>query len=726
MAIATKPTICRFCFNACSVLVDFEDGRPTRVRGNPDDPVYRGFICVKGQQLLEAREHPQRLLTSMKRDENGVHRAIASHAAFDEIADRLMRIRDAHGARAIATYAGTFSVANPATGAMATAWMKALRSRMAFNSNTIDQPGKAVAQGLHGMWMAPFQPFATSNVALLVGANPLVAMSGGLPQGNPGRFVTDALERGMDLIVVDPRRSELARRATLHLQARPGHDAAIIAAMLAVIFDEGLADAAFLADNVDGVAALRAAVAPYTPAMAGERAGVPAGQIVDAARRFARAGRGTASAGTGPNMSGHGTLLEYLLLCLNSVCGRWLREGERVPNPGTLIPQRFTKAQAFGPYPAYGFGERLRVRGLANTAAGLPTAALADEILTEGEGRVRALISIGGNPVAAWPDQVKTVAAMNKLDLLVQIDVKMSATARLAHYVIGSKVPLEMTGMTLMQDFLAMYSQGFGYPESYGHYTDALLDPPAGSDLCEDWELFYETGRRMGLEMKFKPVSLTGPARGEPVVFDYASKPTTAELCEILTRGSRVPLEEVKRHPGGAVFRDHDVRVEPKDEGWEGRLDVGNADMMAELAEVAVETRREMSEDGFPYRLISRRLMTAYNSSGRDLPRLRRKHAYNPAFMNPADLEQLGLAAGDLVEIASDHSAIFGIVEPDAAVREGLVSMSHAFGDAPEHDGEIREIGSNTGRLTPVDRDYDRYTGLPRMSNIPVRISRCA
>lgn len=697
-----------------------------RVRGNAADPIYQGFICVKGQQLLEARDHPERLLSSMKREADGAHRPIASQVAFDEIAEKLQAIREKYGSRAIATYAGTFSVANPATGAMATAWMKALRSRMAFNSNTIDQPGKAVAQALHGMWMAPFQPFSTSRVALLVGANPLVAMSGGIPQGNPGRFLTEALERGMELIVIDPRRTELASRATLHLQPRPGHDAAILAAMLRVILDEGLEDRSFLAANVDGLEDLRAAVKPFTAHEAAARAGITAEEIADAARRFAAAGRGTASAGTGPNMAGHGTLFEYLLLCLNTVCGRWMREGERVLNPGTLVPQFFAKAQAFGPYRAYGFGEQLRVRGLANTAAGMPTAALADEILTEGEGRVRALVSIGGNPVAAWPDQLRTIEAMKKLDLLVQIDVKMSATARMADYVIASTVPLEMTGMTLMQDFLSMYSQGFGYPESYGHYADPLLDPPEGADVVEDWELFYETGKRMGLEIQFKPVSLTGPARGEPVTFDYAHKPSTAELCEVLARGSRVPLDEVRRHPGGAVFRDHDVRVEPKDDGWEGRLDIGNADMMAELGLLAREARREMDGDGYPYRLISRRLMTAYNSSGRDLPRLRRKRAYNPAYMNPNDLKRLGLSSGDRVEIASDHAAIFGIVESDPTVREGLVSMSHSFGDVPEQDGRLREIGSNTGRLTPVDRDYDRFTGLPRMSDIPVRVTPCA
>jgi anaerobic selenocysteine-containing dehydrogenase len=257
MSTESRPTICRFCFNACGVLVDFEDGRPVRVRGDEDNPVYQGFICIKGQQILEARAHPERLLQSMKRGDDGAHRPIASGQAFDEIADRLGEIRDKYGPRSIATYAGTFSVANPATAAISTAWLKALRSRMAFSSNTIDQPGKAVAQALHGAWMAPCHDFMTSRVAMLFGANPLVAMSGGLPQGNPGRFVTDALARGMELIVVDPRRTELAQRATLHLQPRPGEDAALAAGILHVIFRDGLEDASFLEENVSGVEALR-------------------------------------------------------------------------------------------------------------------------------------------------------------------------------------------------------------------------------------------------------------------------------------------------------------------------------------------------------------------------------------------------------------------------------------------------------------------------------------
>jgi anaerobic selenocysteine-containing dehydrogenase len=719
----TRPSYCRFCFNACAMLVDLEDGRPVAVRGDKSNPIYQGYFCVKGQQLIEAQRHPGRLLHSQKRAEDGSFAPIASARAFDEIAQKLAQIREQHGPRAIALYSGTFSTANPASGAVVTAWMKALGSRMAFNSNTIDQPGKAIAQALHGMWQAPFQDFSTSRVALLIGINPLVAMSGGIPQGNPGRFLSDALARGMQLIVIDPRRTETARRATLHLQPRPGFDAAIVAALLHVILREGLHDTEFCAENVSGLDALRVAVEPFTPEWVARRADLPAAQIEEAAHVFARAGRGVATAGTGPNMSGNGTLLEYLLLCLGTVCGRWLRAGERVANPGAVVPQFPAVAQAQPPWPAWGFGEKLRVRGFTNTAAGMPTTALADEILLDGPGQVRALVNLGGNPVAAWPDQLKTIAAMKKLELLVQIDIKMSATAQLAHYVIAPKHSLEMPGFTLNQDYLALYGVGFGYPEAYGQYTPAICEPPPGADVLEEWEFFYEIARRMGLSLELRQMGLVGPAKGAPVSLDMQHKPTSDDIFAILMRDARISFDELRRHPHGALFPDPPVVVAPKQPGWTGRLEAGSAEMMEELARLAAPERAAVSDD-YPLRLISRRMMTAYNSSARDLPALRAKWTYNPAFMHPDELARRGLVPGDVVEIHSDHARILGVVEADPTVRPGLVSMSHSFGDAPERDGDVRAIGGNTGRLTSVERDYDRFSGLPRMSNIPVRIAR--
>jgi anaerobic selenocysteine-containing dehydrogenase len=721
-----EPTICRVCHAGCPVLVEIEEGRPVSVRGDPDNPLYRGFCCVKGRNMPAQWSSPRRLLHSQKRQPDGSFAPIPIEQAMDEIAERLAAIRDAHGPRAIATYSGTMATnAGAANGAVTSAFLKAIGSRMGFNSNTIDQPGKMVAAALFGSWMAPPTPFAEARVLLLIGCNPLVAMSGGIPHTNPGRALTDALARGLRLIVIDPRRSETARRATLHLQPRPGEDVAILAALIHVILAEGLSDDAFLAEHTEGLEALRQAVAPFTPERVAARADVRAEDLVEAARLFASEGPGVATAGTGPNMSGHTTLFEYLLRCLNTICGRWQRAGDLVAEPPCLGLPTAPKAQALPPMReyAYGFGEKMRVRGLANTAAGMPTAALADEILLPGEGRVRALISHGGNPVAAWPDQLKTIEAMESLDLLVQIDAKMSATAAMADYVIAVKHPLEMPGITLTQEYLSAYAVGFGTTAPWAQYTPALLEPPEGADVIDDWEFFYGLTRRLGLELVVRPVSFTGTVRVAGTPLDMVEKPTTDELFEIVTRGSRIPLAEVKRHRAGALFPDPPVRVAERDPGWKGRLDLANPVMRSDLADVA-GSLDAAPDDAWPFHLVSRRQPNVLNSTGRDEPGQTRGRTTNAAYVHPDDLDALGLAPGELVSIRSARGSIPGVVEADPSLRRGLVSMAHSWGDRPERDGDVREIGANTGRLSSVEVDYERYTGLPRMSNIPVRVER--
>jgi anaerobic selenocysteine-containing dehydrogenase len=728
--LETHPSVCRFCHANCAILVDIEDGRPVRVVGDKQNPMYHGFSCVKGRQLPEQHAHPERLLHSQKRMPDGSYRAIPSQQAFDEIAEKLRAIVAKHGPRAVASYNGTYSGMHAATYPMLMALMEGIGSPMRFTSNTIDQPGKAVSLALHGTWGAPPNPFETADVCLLVGVNPLVAMSGGIPNANPGWHLQRAQERGMKLLVIDPRKSDVAKRADLHLAPKPGEDAALLAGLLHVITREGLHDKAFIDENVAGFAELYAALVPFTPEIVAKRCDVPVSALIELARSFARARRGTCATGTGPSMSGtHCTLIEYLALALNTVCGRWMRAGEAVPNPGVLMPQISVKAQANPPWKGYGYGEKIRVRGLSDAACGMPTAALADEILLPGEGQVRALLSVGGNPMAAWPDQKKTHRALEALELLVQVDIKMSATAKLADYVIAPKLSLEMPGSTLVNESLYYYSIGFGYPQAYAQYAPALVSPPAGSDVVEDWELFYELGRRLGHQFVLKPgvggvADLSG---GGGMRIDMQHKPASEDLVAKLMEGSRIPLSEVRKHPRGALFPGEPVTVQPRDPGWTGRLEVGNAELLQELGEVARETAVvARTADGRPcdYRMICRRLTAVLNSSGRDLPRVARGRAYNPAFMHPDDLAQLGVGDGDVVELTSPYGSILGIVEPDPTLRRGLVSMPHSFGDLPGRERELRSIGSNTSQLTSVDVDYDRFTGMPRMSDVPVHVER--
>lgn len=421
-------------------------------------------------------------------------------------------------------------------------------------------------------------------------------------------------------------------------------------------------------------------------------------------------------------MSGHTTLLEYLVLCLNSLCGRWQREGDTVFEPASLGQPTVAKAQALPPYPdyAYGFGEHMAVRGLTNTAAGMPTAALADEILRDDDKRVRALISHGGNPIAAWPDQIKTLEAFQALDLSVQIDVTMSATARQADYVIAVKHPLEAVGTSLAQEYLSGYAVGFGATAAYAHYTPALVAAPPGSDVLEDWEFFYGIAQRMNLQLKMKPVSFNGTVRVPAHEMDMVNPPSTDELLNKLTEGSRIPIDEVRRAKGGQLYPDPKLWVEAKDAEWLARLDVGNAQMMKDLR--ALRSAQPAPRD-YPFAMVSRRQINVLNSTGLNIPGQTRGKQHNPAFMHPDDVEKLGLKDGQAIKIESKRAAIIGIVALDSNLRRGLVSMSHCWGDVPEHDANYAELGGNTGRLSSVSEDYEVYTGLPRMSNIPVRLS---
>ena len=340
---------------------------------------------------------------------------------------------------------------------------------------------------------------------------------------------------------------------------------------------------------------------------------------------------------------------------------------------------------------------------------------------------MRALFVLGGNPMMAWPDQRKTHAALQTLELLVTLDIKLSATARLAHYVIAPKLSLEMPGISLPNETLKLLRRRLRLPQPYAQYAPALVAPPAGSDLIEDWEFFYGLAQQLGLALDALGVLRRGGAprsRGPTIVaLDMAAEADARTSSTSCSRsGSRIPLATVKAAGRGAVYGDESLVVAPKDAGWQGRLDVGNAYLLAELAEVAREAPH--SDGRFAYRLISRRLPDVYNSSGHDIPRLTRKWTYNPAFMHPDDLARERLAAGDMIEIARGYDRILGIVESDDSVRAGVISMPHAFGDMPGEGHRVREIGSNTGALAPVDRDYDPISGIPLMSAIPVNVKK--
>jgi anaerobic selenocysteine-containing dehydrogenase len=716
-AASTGHVLCRVCNKGCPMIAEVRDGRLAAVRGNKDNELFQGYTCVKGRAMPAFINGPGRLLRSQRRSPGGFE-PIPVAAAMDEIAARLSEILDKYGPRSIATYYGT-QLQNVPAGALMRAFSAAIGSDMKFGASSLDKPGRSIAWAMLGKWQAPPMGFSAPGAVLMLGINPLVNGLGGIPAGHPGRWLGERLGAGMELIVVDPRRSDIAKRATLFLQPRPGHDIPILAAMLNVILTERLHDERFTAENVANLGALQSAVSAFDPREVAARSGLDPADLERAARVFARAGRGYAVAGTGPHMAGQGTLLEYLALCLDTVCGHWMRAGEVVPAVGVFGPPTVPRAQADDPKAAYGFGARSRVRGLGLSAAGMPSATLAEEILIDGPGRVRALISCGGNPLAAFPDHEQTVRAFERLDLLVQVDPFMSQTAELADYVIAPKMTPEMIGITIkIESSPKQYATGYGYPADYAQYSGAIVEPPPDSEVIEDWELFYGLAQRMRLDL-----TVTNQA-GQSVPLDMTEPPPPDELVDLLMAGSRVPLDQIKASPGGGYFpADPPVIVAEKQDGWNGRLDVGNTELLADLAvHASADADADGRGDPYPFRLLCRRMAHVVNSSYN--ARVAGGHpGPNPAFMNSADLTSLGLVKGAEIEIESAHGTIVALADVDDGLRVGSVSMSFAFGGARDDDHrDIRSVGSSVARLLSTRDYFDPYSGQPRMSSVPIRI----
>jgi anaerobic selenocysteine-containing dehydrogenase len=312
------------------------------------------------------------------------------------------------------------------------------------------------------------------------------------------------------------------------------------------------------------------------------------------------------------------------------------------------------------------------------------------------------------------------------LELLVTIDPVMSATSRLADYVIAPRIQLEVSATTQLVESIT--HPGYGWDVPYARWVPALVDPPVGSDLIEEWQLFYRLAQRLDLQLELTQSFRSRGGHMElhsPTVtpLDMNTEPATDELYALMCSDAAVPFDEVRSHRRGSVFTEAQRRVAPARAGHAERLDVANDTMLAELSEVRREAVGAHDEPRHPFLLIPRRADGVYNSFGQDLESIRAPSVPNPAFMHAGDLDALGISPGDDVLITSDHGSLRAVVEVDPSGLPGVVSMSHCFGVHAGVATDPRAEGSNTNRLSSLTDIVDEATGQPRMGAIPVSVT---
>lgn len=711
MAAREQKSFCRLCMAHCGMVLTLDDSqRLIDIRGDKEDGQSLGYACFKGLQAAATHYSAERILRPLKRQPDGRFVPIALEQALAEIAAQIARIIERDGAEAIAGYRGSQGIITSSAALMLPAWLRALGSPKFFTSASIDQSAKLVSLGRIGLWPAGRVPFAQSDVLMIFGGNPLVSVaSNGFDFRNPAKRLKEAKARGMKLIVIDPRETETARHADIFLQPRPGEDVTVAAGLLHIILREGWEDREFCARYVSQLEALRAAVEPFTPDYVALRADVPPATLHAAAELFAKqCRRGPVSSGTGPNMAPHSNLAEHLFECLNVVCGRFLREGERIPNPGVLMRRWPRHAQVIPAPRWWEQGFKSRVGGFGVIDGEMMTGILADEILQPGPGQVKALINDGGGIVNAVPDQRKIARALDSLELLVSIEPFMTPTAQLSHYILPPKMHYERADLPMF-----VY-ESFIYPEPFTRYTPPMLPLPENSELVDDWYVFWSVAKRLGATIDYDGVPL-----------DMENAPSTDELLAIIARRAPQPLEEIRRHPLGLLFDDDPQFVEPGDPASTARFTVMPADVFAEMREVSAEPVDQCSllGDGRAagFRLIVRRNRDMYNSTGRFVPSIRARAPINPAYLNPQDMAALGVSDGDTIEIIGAYDRIRATVAADAALRSGVVSISHGFGGLPDREPDD-SAGVSTNLLTTTDAELQTINAMPRMSALAVDI----
>ena len=432
---------CMLCEAVCGLTVEVEDGAIGQVRGDPDDPFSQGHICPKAAAIPDIQGDPDRVLEPQRREGSG-WRALSWKEALDEAGRRLAEIQRKHGRNAVAVYVGNPTVHSYSALLATPFFNRALGSRSRFSATSVDQlPHMLAALEMFGhQLLLPVPDVDRTSFFLMLGANPLASNGSLMTAGGIARRLQNLRERGGKLVVVDPRRTETAAVADQHLAIKPGSDAFLLLGLLHVVFAGHSVRLRHLEGFSDGLESLREVAARFPPEKVAPHTGLDAAAIRELAHAFVSAPAAVAYGRVGACTQEFGGLAAWLIVALNAVTGNLDREGGfMLATPAADLVGLATRTGDRGHFGVW----RSRVRGLPEFGGELPVATLAEEIETEGPGRIRALVTFAGNPVLSTPNGGRLDKALEGLEYMVAIDLYRNETTRRANLILPTSFGFE-------------------------------------------------------------------------------------------------------------------------------------------------------------------------------------------------------------------------------------------------------------------------------------------
>jgi anaerobic selenocysteine-containing dehydrogenase len=721
-SMSTALRICPFCEATCGLTLTISDGRVTGARGDRDDVFSAGFICPKGASFGELDNDPDRLTRPLVRRDGALTEATWDKA-YAVVAERLGAVIGEHGGTSVGVYLGNPNAHTIAGSLYAPLIIRGLGTRQVFSASTLDQMPKHVALGLmFGSPVAFTVPdLDRTDYLVIIGANPLVS-NGSLATAAdfPGKLRA-LRKRGGKLVVIDPARTRTAELADRHIAPRPGTDAALLFAVVHVLFDEDLVELGRLAEHVTGIEQVRALADEFSPEAVAAACGVRAEEIRALAREIAAAPTAAVYGRIGTSTVEFGTIGSWLVDVINVLTGNLDRPG------GAMFPLGAAAPAPRPPKPGRGFTTgrwASRVSGYPEALSELPAAALAEEIDTAGEGQIKAMITIAGNPVLSAPDGDRLDRALDSVDFMLSIDPYLNETTRHADVILPPPPPAQTAHFDVALNNLAVrnnvrYSSPAlpldGRPDEaeilsrlalilYGMGADgdpALVDaqviaatlakatadpdsPVAGRDVDELTALLhpgpgYE--RRIDMMLRLGPY---GDAFG--------------------AHPDGLTLERLKANPHGIDLGPLRPRIPEILRTPSGRIELAPEPIVADVARL----RDALSRAAGGFLLIGRRHLRSNNSWMHNLPALSGGSNRCTLQIHPDDAADLGLT--DIAVIKGPGGELLAPIEVTDGMRRGVVSLPHGW-------GQVNVNQLNDGA------HLDRLSGTAVLNGIPVDIS---
>ncbi|MGB8332225.1 MAG: molybdopterin-dependent oxidoreductase [Polyangiales bacterium] len=748
-----KKTACILCECNCGleVQVGGDGGRHlTRIRGDKAHPASQGYACEKPHRLDYYQNGPDRITQPLRRRPDGTFEEIDWDTAIVEVAARLARVRDAHGGETI-FYFGGGGQGNHLPAAYSAATRRVIGSRYRSSALAQEKTGEFWVAG-RMMGTVTRGDFEHCEVGLFIGKNPW--QSHGIPRARV-TLKEIAKDPKRSLIVIDPRRTETAELADIHLQVKPGTDAWLLAALGGALVQEDRVDHAWLREHVDGAEDVLTAFLEIPVAQYCAVSGVPETLVRQAVRRIGEAGSVAVFEDLGIQMNRHSTLNSYLNKLLWVLTGNFSKRGAQyVPAPIVSVAGKLDKL-------AGGVEDkRTPVTGDRIISGLTPCNSIADEILTDHPQRYRAMIVESANPAHSLADSRRMREALSSLDTLVVIDIAMTETARLADYILPTPTQYEKAEATFFN---------FEFPANYFHLRQPVLDAPEGvlpepeihARLCEALGAYSDEdlaplhaaaarGRAAFIPVFFStvltnarlaplapvilyrtlgphlPPGLQSAAVVWGLVHQFAAEyPDSLRRAGFEGTGFEPPeklFDTIIGNPSGVVFS-----VDGYEESWTrvktpgGRIQASIPELLQELGSLADATPgAEDSEFPFVLSAGERRSFTA-NTILRD-PEWRKKDPKGSLRINPGDAHQLGVTDGDFVRLTTKRGFANVSIEVSDMMQPGHVSLPNGLGlDHTSSHGNRVQTGVAPNELT-ASEDRDWLAGTPWHKHVAARI----